>query len=255
MDMAANMRSHGEGSEGMDARLWGELQHHIDLAMVYAKLSIWDFFRLRLVCKEWNRLASDLEFLEETFRDPIPKPYFLVNTWKMKNRLLTYDGSSRRWNRTRTPYAICEVEGVFREDFYTHRIFNVHKRVFYDPPRPPQYEEDRNEDLGDDPLGMTVDTSVRPYSFQMILGNEFTETQRTYNDSTLIVANCQTHWTSSCAQCKGFLCIRGHGVDLHSYNLEREEWSINSPANPDEDMWLFCDIGAWRGHLFFLGMK
>ena len=75
MDMAAQMMSYGEGSQGMDARLWGQLRNHIDLgATVYVKVPIGDFFRVRLVCKEWDQLASDRGFLERTFRDPIPKP-------------------------------------------------------------------------------------------------------------------------------------------------------------------------------------
>ncbi|KAG0625546.1 hypothetical protein M758_2G064000 [Ceratodon purpureus] len=61
------MKSHGESSGDMDARLW------INLAMVYAKLPVRDFCRLRLVCKDWNRLASDRRFLEETFGEHIAK--------------------------------------------------------------------------------------------------------------------------------------------------------------------------------------
>ena len=58
----------------MDPRLWGLLQHHIDSKVIYAKLPFNEFFQMRLVCKEWNQLASNREFLEESFKDPIPRP-------------------------------------------------------------------------------------------------------------------------------------------------------------------------------------
>jgi hypothetical protein len=258
--MATETRRDGEG---MDARLWGELQRHIDLAMVYAKLPIGDFFRLRVVCKEWSRLATDRPFLEDVFREPIPKPYFVIGTWKMRHRLLTYDTASRRWSSTRTPYALCEAGGVLREDFNSNRIFNLHTRVFCSPPRPPLHDDDYNEDVAGEPVvGITVDTSVKPYRFKMILGNEFLETQVyhsetnswTYGDSNLVVAFCPDRYRASCAQFHGLLYIRGARVDLHIYDSENEEWHYNSPGIPD-DAWLFGDVGAWRDRLFFFGVK
>lgn len=108
---------------------------------------------------------------------------------------MTYDGSPQRWSATRIPPALCEVEGVFREDFFSNRIFNVHTRIFYDPPPPPKPpsslplpdeddgdDEDEDDALGsiwtqESLLGMTVDTSVWPYSFRMILGDELCETR------------------------------------------------------------------------------
>lgn len=296
-DMAAERVSYGERSESMDASVWSELQHHIDLTMVYTKLPIEDFFRLRLVCKEWNRVASDRGFLENLFREPIPKPFFIVGNWKMHHRLLTYDNISRRWSSTRVPYAFCEVEGVFRVENYGTRVFNAHTRVFYDPPRapkppvllPPLSDSDddveefarRDEDAWDDPalasthiplLGMTADTSVWPYAFQMILGDSVFET-RVYNSTTnswTISYNCmdeeydESHLKISSARCKShlnnsdllFLNVwrtDGTTIDLHVYDLELDEWD-SGPAFPDE-AWLFGDIGAWQDNVFFVGVK
>jgi hypothetical protein len=79
----------GSAGSGMDAELWGELQRYVDLKEVFAKLPLREFFQLRLVCKEWNRLASDQQFLEESFKRPIPKPYFVVNAYSSGRRKLT----------------------------------------------------------------------------------------------------------------------------------------------------------------------
>jgi hypothetical protein len=256
--MATEMRGDGEG---MDARLWGELQRPIDLAMVYAKLPIGDFFRLRLVCKEWSRLASDRGFLEDVFREPIPKPYFVV---KMKHRLLTYDTASRRWSWTRTPHALCEAGGVLREDSDSYRIFNLHTRVFYSPPRPPLHDDDYDERFHDEPMvGITVDTTTKPYRFKMILGDELLKTQVyysqtnswTYGDSSLAFESCPFRFRASCAQSHGLLYIRGALVHLHIYDSENEEWRYNSPRIPADVAWLSGDVGAWRDRLFFFGVK
>lgn len=277
-------RSYGES---MDARLWGGLQNHIDLAMVYVKLPIGDFFRLRGVCKEWDRLASDRAFLEETFKEPIAKPYFVVGTWKMNSRLLAYDGAFRRWSWTRVPPSEFQVQGVFVENFGSRRVFNVHTRVLWDPPPPPKTvpsfpspmsgsSDDDDSSLAPwDPLvqeplmGMTVDTSVWPYTFQVILGDDVIETRIydsssnswTYNLSYLSEIYDATDQPPSCAHCHGFLYIRvwrwphGSGIDLHRYNFETETWTRNSPSIPDDDGWQFCDIGAWQDRLLFFGVK
>lgn len=54
----------------MDPRIWGNLKYYVDLEMVYAKLPVREFFQLRLVCKEWNALACDPQFLQQAFKDP-----------------------------------------------------------------------------------------------------------------------------------------------------------------------------------------
>lgn len=53
----------------MDPEIWGKLKQYIGLDKVYAKLPPRKFFQLRLVCKDWNRLASDRQFLQNTFND------------------------------------------------------------------------------------------------------------------------------------------------------------------------------------------
>ncbi|KAG0604000.1 hypothetical protein M758_10G136400 [Ceratodon purpureus] len=302
MDVGRQMTSSGEGSnDTMDSALWGQLQYHINLATtVYVKLPIGDFFRLRLVCKEWNRLASDRGFLEEIFRDPIPEPYFVVGnpsfecgfSWnifnvanqRMKSRLLSYDGSSRRWSWTRVPDMFCEaMAGMFFESFIDKRVFSVHTRVFYDP-TPAR----RRAQLGpydncyghseESLMGMTVDTSVRPYTVQIILGDDNDNDDQgvvatriyhsesdswTHNPSTLPCVDPFANFykpafaenSTSCVLCNDILYIRTFEKDgLYSYNLKKEEWDYNSPAFPD-DAWIVGDFGAWQGRLFFFGLK
>ena len=75
MAMAAEGTHMSNNGNIMDPKLWGDLRHHISLESVYMKLPMREFYLYRSVCKEWNRLAGDREFLEE--RDNyilIPKP-------------------------------------------------------------------------------------------------------------------------------------------------------------------------------------
>ncbi|KAG0631839.1 hypothetical protein M758_1G283000 [Ceratodon purpureus] len=283
-NMAIHSSGYGESSlQGMDARLWGRLQDHIDLTMVYAKLPIGAFFRLRQVCKEWNRLASDQGFLQESFPHPIPQPYFVVgdrNTEmhrlfrcpKVGHRLLTYEVSSRRWNWSRLPFHLfkCEVAGLLY-DSYSNCVFNAHTRVFHELPplpEPPPNPLVEDEHFLEPLVGMTVDTSVSPYSFQVILGHEDVGTRIydskssswTQKPSTLVVdarSVEESELKPTCAQCNGFLYFRVWGeysVNLHIYNLEKDEWNCGPPSIPDA-IYLFCDIGVWQERLFLFRMK
>jgi hypothetical protein len=63
MVMAAEGSHMSNNSNMLDPE--GDLQHHISLESVYAKLPMREFYLYRSVCKEWNRLAGDREFLEE----------------------------------------------------------------------------------------------------------------------------------------------------------------------------------------------
>lgn len=129
----------------MDAKLWGELQSYMDLSMIYAKLPMAEFFRLRQVCKEWNRLAADRTFLLQTFEAPIANPYFVVaNRRTGHHRLLTCEPApSRRWSSTPLPRARCEVAGLLYEDSTDSncRVFDVHTRVFHALPPPSEKSE------------------------------------------------------------------------------------------------------------------
>jgi hypothetical protein len=268
----------------MDARLWGGLQNYVDLSMIYGKLPIEDFFRLRTVCKEWNRLASDQPFLEETFKDPIPPPYFLIETKKANNRMLTRD-ISQGWKWTRLPNAYTTAAGLLCSNFEEEWVFNVHTRVFHTlPPVPPLEDnapvvegtEENPEEDGDHPLiGITVDTSVSPYTFRLVFGFEDVRT-RIYdsksNSWTCTLSVCED-WRlgqhsfyaesdPTCALSDGVLHLRvwemyGDFIIVHCYSPEQDYWTSSRTHYPhaDQEELVTYDIGAWQDRLFLFGMK
>lgn len=113
MAMATEACAQGSQSRKiMNPELWGNLQQHMGLEKVQVRLPLTEFFRNRLVCKEWNRLAADREFLEESFRYrplAIPEPYFLLRCYGVWGRckllLLARDHhlSGRLWSTTTLP--------------------------------------------------------------------------------------------------------------------------------------------------------
>lgn len=266
------MGSYGEGSPNMDARIWGKLGNHVDLSLIYAKLPMDEFFRLRQVCKEWNRLASDRGFLEESFRDPTPTPYFVVDSAKMGHRLFSRDASTGRWRWTRLPSAKSAVAGLlceYGEHSNNNRVFNLHTRVFHALPPPPELPDEADE--FEEPLvGMTVDTSPSPYSFKVFLGeadigtriydsksNSWTQKPSTHSSSCL-ATDSEYQQKPYCFCSNGVLYFRAWDVnkpmvDLHSYDLEKDEWQVGEPWVPDE-VWTFCDMGAWQERVFYLRM-
>ena len=270
--MATAMATQCQGGDAMDVALWGDLQRHIDLALIFAKLPLHHFFRLRLVCKHWNRLAADAKFLDQTFAAPIPKPYFVVDI-HVGHRLLNYDAIGRAWHWTRLPRVKCEADGLLCEDADSIRVFNVHTRTVHvlpdfcevrEPPLPVEEEEDYDEPL----VGMIADTSAKPYGFKLILGDELIGTRIYDSGSGSWTQKISTHEDSlfqvawprpTCAHWNGVLYIRvwrrgDFGTcDIHSYDLQRDEWSFEVlPGNVEE--WVFCDIGAWNNRLFLFGM-
>ncbi|KAG0562866.1 hypothetical protein KC19_9G177700 [Ceratodon purpureus] len=262
----------GEGSINMDVRIWGKLGNHIDMSLIYAKLPMEEFFRLRQVCKEWNRLAADRVFLEESFRDPVPRPYFAVDSAKMGHRLLARNATSKLWSWTRLPSGKCAVAGLlcdYSESSDSNWVFNLHTRVFHALP-PCPYAPADDTDFEEPLVGITVDMSVSPYSFKVILGEAETGTRIYDSKSNSWAQKPSTHVGSSlalesehqqkpyCFSCNGKLYFRVWDVykpmvDLHCYNLEKDEWQCGEPWVPDE-VWAFCDMGVWQDCMFYLRM-
>lgn len=253
------MASNGEGS-AMDPELWGTLQNHLDLKNIYAKLPLCEFFQLRLVCKEWNRLASDREFLEASFTAPLAKPYFIVfgqhGTTEL-NRLLSYDASTKQWSSTPIPGRYLEREGLlysyaFDDGCYAaiQRVFNLHTRVCHDLPRVP--------DASAQPfVALRVDTSASPYTFQVLYASDGPPTQ--LYDSTHPAASWTIHSqshpvmapgpTASCAEANGILYIRSELDGLVSYDLAKGAWSMYMDAPPGDCDDYLRSIAAWQGRL------
>ncbi|KAG0611764.1 hypothetical protein M758_7G163100 [Ceratodon purpureus] len=246
----------------MNPRIWSQLQYHIDMKMIFAKLPFREFFQMRLVCKEWNRLASDRGSLEESFRDPIPKPYFVVSD----HGLLAYEASSGSWSCTPLPPRLRlkgpEVEGLLYsieldsecQSFDRQEVFNVHTRVSY---RLPQ--------VGKRPIsilpmvGMMVDTSVSPYSFQIILGSNenrctqfFDSKSNSWTERRSKFDHTNQAFSSSCVHENGFLYMNVDVDDrpfydyiMDYYDLEKDEWGKVYDTRGG-----FHEIGSWQGSLF-----
>lgn len=86
----------------MDPQLWGNLHRHVGLEKVFTKLPFRKFFQARLVCKEWNRLASDEKFLEESYvgQGVFPRLHFCLmhptGDWQI---ILTSDEGTDEWRQ------------------------------------------------------------------------------------------------------------------------------------------------------------
>lgn len=107
-----------DGQPGaMDPQIWGHLQDHIGLAaMIYGKLPFKEFFQLCAVCKDWNQLACDRQFVADTFKKLVADdmPYFVLHSSKdappvaekFLNGFLLYDETCNRWRWIRPGEAL-----------------------------------------------------------------------------------------------------------------------------------------------------
>jgi hypothetical protein len=225
-----------EGRDGgMDAALWGDLQNHIDLEMVYEKLPLQQFFLLRVVCKRWNRVAWE----RRGFKDPIPKPYFvsMPYSWSRPN-ILAFNISDGKWVWKRLgqrhaplkpPVPAFALHGLlyssdsnrtFRElQLY---VFDVHTSKEHLLPPLPRLEQEFSWD------GMVVDTTVTPHSFKVIRGDTDIGTQiydsvtgKWTTDPARPCRRKPPHLTT-CASVNGKLYIRSVAPDIIMvYDLQK----------------------------------
>lgn len=258
----------GEASD-MNAELWGELQHYIDLKEIFAKLPLREFFQMRLVCKDWNRLASDRNFLE-SFQNPIPMPYFVVNAYSSGRRkltcLLTYDASSRRWSSTRLPSSLDLYSGDLVSEGLLHsyyhlrdneeQVFNIHTRTFHTLPEALQYSEIRdNTPVPASPFpfrAMAVDTSARPHTFQLILGASSKNPPQVYSSKTnswTLASSRQVVLAPGIPKCQSALVYTRYDTHIMAYAPEEDTWfRLESPPGKGDSK--RRSIGAWSGCLF-----
>jgi hypothetical protein len=247
-----------QDSEEMDAELWGTLQRHIGLEKVYAKVPFREFFQLRLVCKEWNGLAGNRAFLEETYKEFIlPEPYFVVNAEGPDGKvrgLLARDGRTKQWTWTRLPNwnEFWSVTGLVVMDTreQERRVFNLHTRYSFTLPPPIE------QTLQLHPFsGMAVDSEARPYAFKVMQGNDDAVTQLYDSRTNAWTARVSHQYGMSPGQAmaafaKGVLYIRCELDEIVIYDTERDAWDgINPPPNGDSDDFL-RGIGAWQDRIF-----
>jgi hypothetical protein len=278
----------GSESKSMDPKLWGNLQHYVSLEwLLYVKLPIREFFQNRLVCKEWNRLAGDREFLEESskHRYAIPEPFFFLESWigsGHKFLLLGRDHLTGVWSTTRMPsnlscsfqllqwsqglvlYKMCKKG---QEDQL--QVFDIDTRVVTClPPRP---QKVRRHSV----FGMVVDRSVRPCAWKLVQGSRDTNTQIFDSRSnTWIVRpsrmpeamfdahyysiwrNSGTDQTNPVAYANGVLYIQ-RTKDILIYVMESADiwiqlqlpWPVPKCSYGNVPL---CFIGAWQERIFSL---
>ncbi|KAG0608706.1 hypothetical protein M758_8G126000 [Ceratodon purpureus] len=253
------MMATASNDESMDPELWGTLQNHLDLKSIYAKLPLGEFFQLRLVCKEWNQLASDREFLQTSFPTPLARPFFLVSGQHVDrtlNRLLYFDASTRRWNSTPSPGHYLDVDGLLYSyeldrGYYTvdQQVFDLHTRVCHKLPRV-------LEDGGMPFVALRVDTSISPHSFQVVYAGGLLPTQVYDSTENSWSIKTQAHpdhlapGRASCAEANGFMYLRSELDGLVTYDVEKGDWNMYMDAPPGDCDDYLRSIGAWQGRLF-----
>lgn len=244
----------------MNPELWGNLQRHIGLENIYAKLPFRQFFQLRLVCKEWDRLASDAVFLNSTYKNfLLPEPYFVLDAdgpdGKVRG-LLARDPRSNQWTWTRLPNGneFWSVAGLAlstaRKSEFSRFVFNLHTRHIFLLPQPLE------QTLELYPFsGMEVDTAVRPYQYKIMQGNDDVPTQ-IYDSRTNAWSAKPSHQygmspgRAIAAFAQGVLFIRCELDEIVIYDTAKDVWDgINPPPRGDSDDFL-RGVGAWRDRIF-----
>jgi hypothetical protein len=255
----------------LDAEVWGKLQDHISLQVVYDKLSHKDLLRLRLVCKEWNHAA--LQRLE-------PKPYFVTIQFgeveQLLNGILSYDVTSEKFSykrQQRPPLRYKEgelapvvVDGLI---FCNHPnikdeqgVFNVHTKTWHAIPPAPEGSDSKSV------CGMVVDTSERPYSFKLVVGSCDKKTQiydsksRSWQtlSSQLAGSALEDFRYVTCVCSQGYLYM-SLGVELLlMYSAKGDVWtSLQFPSVDKGECeesaayqdWLATHaLGEWEGRIF-----
>lgn len=281
----ATETAQGSDSKSMDPELWGDLQHHVSLEwLLYVKLPIREFFQNRLVCKEWNRLAGDREFLEESskHRCPIPEPFFFLESWvgsEHKFLLLGRDHLTGLWSTTRMPSNLsCSFQllqwsqglVLYKMRKYDHEeqlhVFDIDTRVVTClPPRP---QKTRRLSV----FGMVVNRSVRPCAWKLIQATDDTNTQiYDSRSNTWIIRpsrmpkamfdadyntwqNSRRDQTNPVAYANGALYIQ-RTKDILMYVMEPADiWiQLQLPWPSPKCSFNFvprCFIGAWQDRIF-----
>ena len=259
----------------MDPEIWGNLPPCLAFE-IYKKLPFTAFFQLREVCKEWNQLARE----RRCVTDPIHKPYFmLVHRNKIDSKenyvdvrdfhgILTFhiESSSWRWTLLIDRKLICNtdlrpfknmndhlsVKGLTIRDYYTsYKVYDAHIRGDYIIP---QHQKTSDESHV---LGMSVDISVVPYTFKIILGSSDVGTQ-IYNSvtrswetrSSKIPENYGDPNFRSCLEYGNNLYIFSEQQKILVYSLDEDKWSDLNPPLRAEDYLNNRSLGLWQGHMF-----
>ncbi|KAG0628945.1 hypothetical protein M758_1G065000 [Ceratodon purpureus] len=250
-------------------KVWGKLPPNLALE-IYKKLPLESFYRLREVCKDWNRVAREQRCVNE----PIHKPYFvLIDEGEEEDNsylhgILTFHITSRKWRWKKLlavssddpspPYKPFSVKGLtFSCDLpksgQDYGVFDTHTKNRNIVPREPETLKSPYA------LGMTVDTSVVPHTFKVILGSVDIGTQ-IYNSltkawetrSSLMVTPCgkPIQGLKPCLHCGNYVYIRSHLDTILVYSLEADMWSTLKPPPRNASDFSWHSLGSWQGCIF-----
>ncbi|KAG0628944.1 hypothetical protein M758_1G064900 [Ceratodon purpureus] len=253
-------------------RVWGELPPNLSLE-IYKKLPLQSFYGLREVCKDWNLVARERRCVNE----PIHKPYFVLtheggvseeeNGFYLHG-ILTFHITSRkgRWNNLlemwsddpSPPHKSFSVKGLtfscyLPEGGENYGVFDTHTKNENIVPREPETPKRSYA------LGMTVDTSVVPHTFKVILGSVDIGTQ-IYDSLTkswetrpsLMVNPCgvQIDGLRPCLHCGNSVYIWSHLDTILVYSLEADMWSSLKPPPRSTSDLSWYSLGSWHGCIF-----
>lgn len=262
----------------MDPELWGDLQHHISLPeCVYLKLPLREFFQLRGVCKDWNRLALDRRCLTDPLRTPYITMVRKSNSIASASQddkhslhgMLAFDigtSSFPRWRWTPHPeetgkpfHVLCRAFVAKRMTFDHHdldenpTIYDGHANREHLIPRPPN-------SVTCGALGISVDNSVMPHTFKLILGGVGMKTQ-VYDSvrsswttrASILAPEGRPHAFALSLHCADCVYIWSQVDQILVYSLKDDVWSVLSPSpSPATDSLpnAGSELGSWRRRVF-----
>lgn len=248
----------------VDPKVWGNLPPDLTLE-IHKRLPLREFYQLREVCKNWNLVARE----RRCVTDPIRKPYFLLihegsEEYEYEHYLhgiLTYHITSGCWRwknlhgisfSTKSLYKPFSVKGLTFSHFSrdSHRVFDAHTKRRYIIPTAPYITKNSRA------LGMTVDTSVMPHTFKVIIGSLDTGTQiydsvtKVWERTSSLLVPCQKPSFKTCLHCGDHMYIWSQLDQILVYSLKNDTWSTLEPPPriPHDSTWRA--LGSWQGRIF-----
>jgi hypothetical protein len=270
----SNSDSEADDPRYMDPKLWGDLQYYRPLeSMIFAKLPLREFFQLRCVCREWNRLADDRKFLKEANPTPIQKPYFHLCRRGPDFQLhgfLTYSSWRKQWDfaclglHDALDSMVANQGLIFSyqaDDNTVLRVFDIHSRIWYVLPElDPELVRPHYERSCLPVVALKVDTSSYPYEFQVIrAGGPKTPSPTHVYDSrtnTWCVNNRLSFAfapaKATCAQVSDAVYVWSSLEEVYCYNLKEDRWhTLFGPEVNEHEPWL-TGVGAWKEKVYHL---
>ncbi|KAG0605904.1 hypothetical protein M758_9G097000 [Ceratodon purpureus] len=253
--------------KSMDPQVWGNLPPNLTLE-IYKKLPIRNFYQLREVCKDWNLVACE-------GRGIYHKPYFvLIHEAHVLHKrsdndcylhgILTFHIKSGSWQWTRLhaiplrntflhqPFSVKGLTLTFHrsrspESRQYYRVFDAHTMRRHNIPWPPRTSRKSST------LGMTVDTTVVPYTFKIIIGcldigtqvyDSVTKSWET-RSSHLVPCNEPRYGIKTCLHSGNYMYIWVQKDKILTYSLEEDKWGTLDPPPRHAS-----GLGSWQGRIF-----